>query len=58
MPRLGVLTDHVHILEGALQGMPLVNGGRTGSVVDGVNHLDRQPNSASWQCAAPHVGPY
>src|SRR3989442_10958065 len=44
VPRLGVLTDHVHILEGALQEMALVNGGRTGSVVDGVNHLDRQPN--------------
>ena len=24
--------------------MPLVDGGRTGGVVDGVNHLDRQPN--------------
>ena len=38
VPRLGVLTDHVHILEGALQGMPLVNGGRTGGVVACFSH--------------------
>jgi hypothetical protein len=42
--RLNMLTDDVNVLEEALQKMPLVDGSCTGSVVDGINHLDSQSN--------------
>ena len=37
--RLRVLTDDVNVLEGALEEMPIVDRGRTGGVVDSVDHL-------------------
>ena len=44
MARLEVLTHHMHVLEGALEEMPFVDCGRTGSVVNDIDDLDREPN--------------
>jgi hypothetical protein len=38
--RLGVLTDHVHVLKGTLQEMSLVHRCRTGGMVDRVDYLN------------------
>jgi hypothetical protein len=43
--RLQMLANHVNVLEGPLQQMILVDRGCTGGIVQGVDHLYRQPDT-------------
>src|SRR5947208_16981634 len=44
-PTLQVLSDHVDVLEVALEQILVVDRGHAGRVVDGVDHLGREPDA-------------